>query len=404
MIELLDSNWISNVLSITFTLVIFLLGIPVLFVQTYVPESLRKYYLELAAYKEQAKQFKLIFFILLIFIIFIGNQGVRFLIFEACCTDGDAHCDKCYNVIIIYYFISLIAFIALTYYSYLFFKKNTEKRLQVKKLIIEDNFRKLRNDLKARIGIKDLKSKHKTSLDDLYGYFSEGVNRTLFFEQLFALLFELIQSEEFHYTGKELKLLFGDILFDTFIHRYEERTQLEIDELISFVNELPFNRSSTLDREYLSDTLLFQLATSIVSTSRNANLFLPTISALRSLKAKEEVFYKIFKKVFFHKRFQDLESECRHLLNYLKDPEARKGMNEFDLKEVKLNLVSYVSWFYFLSRSSREQYKRNYIDSGFLDSQDFILSKKKMQRKSEFITADKISKLIKLEEFESSTH
>jgi hypothetical protein len=74
--DFLDANWIANVLSISFTLVVFLLGVPIIFMQTYIPEELRAFY-ETDEHKRKLRYSALL---LLPIVFFFGNHGFIYFI------------------------------------------------------------------------------------------------------------------------------------------------------------------------------------------------------------------------------------------------------------------------------------------------------------------------------------
>lgn len=394
MIELLDSNWISTILSIAFTLVIFILGIPLLFIQTYVPENLRKYYLELPEYKSQVHLFKWIFLFLIAFILIFGNQGMRYFFSVYCCYDNDGNCIECQSIIIAYYFVCLFIFLGLTIFSYTLFRKNTEKRLKVKQLILEYNFGRLSHLMNREHKMIEVITSCKPMINDFYYFYSEGIDKRSFFQHLYSFLFGIIRSES--YTGKEIMLLIEDIFLDNYVHNYTERSNYELDKLVSFSVALSKKNCSTFDQTFFSDILIKQIAQNIIKSHTNIHLYTSAIKALRSLSARQTVFFDIYYVVFKAKYFTFLEQECIYL-KMLIENSVGKNLNQFqkaELKEITNNLCAYVSWMYISSKSAREKYLSIYIESGLLTVSAFQSAILRIIRLGKYDTADIIRVLM----------
>jgi len=79
MIDFIDSNWVSTILSISFTIVIFIIGIPVVLMQTYIPENLRVDYMGSELYKEKEREIKFLSWLVLVLAVLFANQNFLFL-------------------------------------------------------------------------------------------------------------------------------------------------------------------------------------------------------------------------------------------------------------------------------------------------------------------------------------
>lgn len=77
--QIIDANWLATILSTVFSLYIFLLSVPILFFQTFMPEDVRDIYNK-RFQKEQNKKIDKFRLWVILFSIFLANHLLKYIL------------------------------------------------------------------------------------------------------------------------------------------------------------------------------------------------------------------------------------------------------------------------------------------------------------------------------------
>lgn len=300
-IDLLDSAWIANILSISFTIVVFLLGLPMLFLQTFVPEELRKHYRKLQ--HDDKKATKIIAWLLLMTILIFGNHGIKYLLETQILETYTVHIHGSdfnithRSIIAAYYILSLVFFIFLAYKVYVIFSNGAFREENIKNKIIELAFARAASDLndvnqKRGIGISN---ETLLELIDIGEIFNDGVDRLHYNNHVFKLVEEIVERED--YSGEGIKVIFDAIIFPFFITKQNYMNYASVTKLLTICQKIAVKYKKnpgkkSFDSEYLVN-FLFHLSIRYIRLE-DLNLADKCLKVLLNFNAEPSIYFKIF--------------------------------------------------------------------------------------------------------------
>jgi hypothetical protein len=391
--DILDSSWIANILSISFSMVIFLLGIPILFIQTYVPEDLRKYYYQLGL--KDAKFLKSYAILLLLAILFFGNHGFKvFLISEFAdnkiyCLFGKIEFQLTKALLsIILYTLSLLFFTFISTKIYRRFVTSAFRRDNIKLEILNHFFLDLNSDSNSQ---KIPKEKWE-DLIELSIIFDDTIERSYYLHYFYKYMTQVLKSSE--YSGSQLKFYFANILYPMFVKKFDQIAHKEFDSMIDLCKSIIDHNEkniqfSNYDFQYICDVFIFNI---YLNFMKNEDILYAKkcVRFLRQSKASELTFFKVNYFAFEHKAYAITMEEIKNISFSIDIGETISNSRSF-------NLVAYLSFFYDHNLPSK-QYVHECIK--YLASSNFIIDKKILEaamvyfyRMSKVDTAGKIANL-----------
>ncbi len=200
---IMDPNWLGTVIEISITLFIFLLGVPALVFQTFVPGNLRKIYNERIGKKYINSLFVYAFMILL-FLIFPANHGVYYILKNLFPSN--------YEVLVnIWYIVILILLIFFFIYAFWKFYEQLKHfsggsgegfnpRKDILREIINSCQKKYSSSEDARIS--------KGDYDDLVflgKYFEKGKRTEIYIREFKKLIAFILNCPNHPYVGNNIK-------------------------------------------------------------------------------------------------------------------------------------------------------------------------------------------------------
>lgn len=378
----LDANWTSAILELHFGVFFFLLGIPSLVFQTFIPEELRKVYVY--CFKKDEIISLLVFFFWTITSLWFISDGVDF-----------------FPKYILFYYVSdlslkiifwiiLINFAGYFGSSFYFLICKTFNTSQISKIL---TFKLIHN---CRIGFLKNKSLIKNLTDieylSLLGKFYEQGLRT---DTLLLGLKNLIQSivKTDNYDGKQLEILIKEVLTESVCHNHnsgDEKNYLHALEICKIISMKNIGNKSNLNNVDIREVknCVFKIGLTALE-KQTFEAAIVSLSILINLPLSRWEVFKFSKKAFELRQFG-------LLYKVLNDKEP---VRDHDNNDDRLsNVIAVLSWFYsdensFLNELAINKLK-NIRSNGKLTKNDFdkLIRHCKIM---EFDTAAKITKLKK---------
>ncbi len=397
--NLLDPAWIANILSISFTIVVFLLGLPMLFLQTFVPEELRKHYRKLQ--HDDKKATKIVAWLLLMAILIFGNHGVKYLLETQIPSTylvyihGTVINVTHRSIIVSYYLLSLVFFIFLANKVYVTFSKGAFREENIKNKIIELAFARAASDLSVAKLKRGIGISNETLLEliDIGEIFDDGIDRLHYNNHVFKLVEEIAGRTD--YSGEGIKVIFDGIIFPFFINRHGYMNYATVAKLFTICQKIALKYQAnpsmkSFDSEYLIN-FLFHLCIKYIRMEE-LNLADKCLKILLSFNAEPSIYYKIFFTAFESKYYNMVLAEINrsvHLLECLPETHPDKLPSLY-------NVIAYLSLFNGGNKEMKNyafRYAKRLGNS--INISISIAAKKYFLREGKFDTANKISDAIK---------
>lgn len=419
---LLDSAWISNIIGISFALVTFLLGFPIAFMQTYVPEGLRKYHHD-GVQNKQRQLINTTKLLLLPIIIIVGNHAIKYFINYYIFPNGSCiwqygnYCIDKRDFIIFYYAFCLIYFIYFSNKIINYFKQTVFQEEDVKFEILTSifskiisnriTFNKVKIEEKEKINIKNdyiLIGKKpeccKEILIELASIYHSPHDRNAYLKKIFELISHKLKD---NYSGFETLEIYEFILTDIFVKNFNHCTIENFNHLLhetkkisNVYSNMKNNYLASFDSNYIVEEFIPDICILLINKKNYYLLrnFLNCLKAFNSHSSKEKVF-EILYYAFEKHSFELVTIEIRYLIKDL----IQKKKSEDDENEIKNKLIAYLALYYH-ENEVMKSYANDTLNtlkehSCELQIPDFEQSKNDFTDNSKFDTANKIHLMMK---------
>jgi len=372
---LLDENWLSAILGIVFSLFIFLLGVPTVFFQTFLPEDIRHIYNKRIG-KNEKKTIIFLCFIVIILTITV-NHGIKFFLKEKLdnSTNNPAEqeyiksCIKFYYAYVLIIFIAFLVFINRIFLRFIFVKENIRKKI-VSKIIKDAKKNYLDNERIVPEDILDLKTLGKTS--------PQGVNKSYILDGIKDLLLFVLDINQVpvkpsrnifrflhktravcKYDGEKLLAVIDTVLFETICKNVDdisEKNLRQAIEICRIIRQTQETCNSLIDARALS-TLLTRI--SIICIERNYyDLARESMELIFKLPNDETNFYDINLKAFQKGKLVFISTAVAKIHNnFLRDPDKKEKINYDAMLH---NMIAYLSWLFSFNNQS-QSFARSFI-------------------------------------------
>ena len=336
----IDNNWLTTALSIAASAYIFLLGVPTIIFQTYMPEELREIYIKRKETRKSLDSLKSLGFFLIgiIFVVTFGNIFLPLI----CYTEHskppkniDQFCDD-YGIFLCYYLLVFILFLLFAFKMYQYINKqinngNVRKQI-IKAVIIEATEYFNEHGKIRREDIQDLQVMGKS--------FSPGLKKKELLQELMSFSRYIIQSGS--YTGDELNELIDDVLIEAFCYNGDTSSRSNISAILEICKQIPndpLQDMSYVDRSSMSR--LVDRITHIAIEKNDKSLFFQSFELLKKLPNTDDMVFEICKKNYKYERYDLVQQKIIYLAKSFK----HMPIENINHNKVR-HMLCYLSWFF----------------------------------------------------------
>ena len=356
--DLLDGNWLSAIDSIVITIFVFLLGVPLLIFQTFLPDGVKDVYNRRFFIKSDLIIVGLLGLVGFIIIFVFGNHGFKYnLLYNHECdfsTNSYAHENGACDVfsIMLFYRIgcfSLLTFsgLSISYFIVKIYKSRRIREMMVKMIVDKALDSKY-------YGSKYFSGVPKDVVDDLsvLGKSSElPVHKAVVIEAIRTIVQKYLDNSL--YWGASMNNLIDQSLLETVCYlpehcnRENYRKALDVVDIICLTGKASFDSSEV-------STFLGRMAIN-THEAHFTREYMRCVRYLFSLPKGNVACYKLAKEAWRKNDHYPINEEIIEIKNRL-----LKVYGPID--EVYFpNLCAYLSWFYNFNYESKK-YFTNYID------------------------------------------
>ncbi len=349
-VSILDPNWISTLLSVISTLFIFLLSIPILFFQTFLPEDIRELYGKYSS-TQHLRKFSLFKNLLLVCLVIFGNHGIIFIIKNFIV---DSYCYK-NTIIIIYYFICLFFLVYYCVYTYRYFIDFVFKKEDVRKEVVRILVKLV---IEKYDKVKKIDNCIIEEFSELGRSFSSGGNKAILLDGITQIVKHVTKNMNEHYDGEQLSKLLDSVLIQSIT---EDGTLSEYNtiQIFSICDIIQRAYSKKLLKDYDSSCtvkLLNNLIPNVLRYER-VSMIRRIIEVLRKFDATHDNIYSICKRCFTSQIHSIVCLEISYLISLIRNQKEKRDNYEDNLMYV----CAFISWHH----TSNNKFMVQYANANF---------------------------------------
>lgn len=362
LIKVIDENWLTTLVTIVTSSYIFLLGVPMLIAQTFLPEEIREMYSKRETTRKDVLKIKQLGVLALVYALMACVFNV---LFPVLFIQNEAYTGHGKYVFIISY-ISFVVFLCI--YSillYAFLSKqlsNSNPRKNVIDAIIGEA--KIYFSKNERVNPDDV-----ADLQTIGKALSAGLKKSELLKGMASLVNHVLDSE--HYKGGELDTLLKDVLAESFCHSNDSSSEANLNEALKICRKIRHKYNNENDYSLADINVLVGVIYKIANIALEKNydnIFKISTDMLRLVRSErklpENSFYlnKISHRCFKNGNYKFVTHEIRELHTIItKDKDDRNHL---------YTMLHYISWFYVDNEHMKEfsRIKVHEIKNTFTDS------------------------------------
>ena len=386
----IDNNWLTSVLSIAASAYIFLLGIPTLISQTYMPEELREIYIKRKDTRKNLDSLRQLGFalIFLILVVTLGNIGLPLVwhnIGNPQFFNEEGLCNYGYCLFWAYYIFISTLLLVYAYFIYIYIMKQINVgniRKQIIGAVISDakNYYTIHNKIN-RDDIHDFQVMGKS--------FSAGLKKKELLQELLNFTRFIVNSNE--YKGLDFDELLNDVFIEAFCYNSESSSSSNLATILDICKQIPNDPLldlSPVDRQRMA--ILVDKIAHIAIEKDYRNIFYQSFELLKKLPNTDDMLFEICKRNNKIERYAFVQQKIIGLSKNFRL--AAENITENKVR----HMLCYLSWF-FLGHEHMQHFTEDkineLIDARILSQRVFTDAITFFQQKADYDSAYSINKL-----------
>jgi hypothetical protein len=381
--EFLDSNWLTAILGAAVSAYIFLMGLPSLFFQTFLPEEQREILSKRKLNTNTLLNLTKISWFLFLFIVvlLVGNITIPWF--------WKADSEYIYKRIVVGYYLSTVALFVVFIKAGLKYVRN-QLESNPSKLIIEGL---VEETWKKYYEFGHLDNQDINDLQTLSKSLPAGLKKSDLLKHLDTLSRNIIACKKNSYHGDKFPALIGDVLKDGFCYTNESCSETNLQEIMSisenilnaYLTSSKRNMFGEVDRDKLSELIpkimLNALDNNFDRVAENG------WDLVKKIPENDPIIYKLCIRYFKIGNYAHVLLEAKEIVKDIKNQEDSSR---------KHYALAYLSWF-FCGNNQMKGVAKDKIDELLklkcLKYDDFVNAILQFRNKADFDTANTISRM-----------
>jgi hypothetical protein len=282
LLRVIDENWLTTLVTIVTSSYIFLLGVPMLIAQTFLPEEIRELYSKRPTTQKEVLKIRKLGIWALVYAVcayffnitfpycFISKEPVEYI-----------HNGKLIFILVYSAFIfslSVYAFFLYQYLSKQLFYSNP--RTNLINAIVEEA--KAQYDKSGRISRDDI-----SDLETMGKALNAGLKKGELLKGIMTLVSHILDSEKTKYDGDKLEAIIRDVLGESFCHTNDSSNEANLKAALIICERIKESNELENEMKYVDTKALIEVVYKITNIAIEKNyetIFTKSSNILRSVR------------------------------------------------------------------------------------------------------------------------